>query len=39
MSISFLYRLVNKISGDYINCLEVGIWEEQLQLDVGLRLH
>lgn len=29
--------IVNQISGDYINCLEVGIWEEQLQLEDGLR--
>ncbi len=38
MSVCILCRLVNKISGDYINCLEVGIWEEQLQLDVGQQL-
>ena len=26
-------------SGDYINCLEVGIWEELLQLEDGQRQH
>lgn len=26
------------ISGDFINCLEVGIWEEQLLSEDGLRL-
>lgn len=29
--------LLNQISGDYINCLEVGIWEERLRLEDGLQ--
>lgn len=37
--ISWDIDFVNQISGDYINCLEVGIWEELLQLEDGLQLH
>ena len=31
----YVIELVNQISGDFINCLEVGIWEEQLQSEDG----
>jgi hypothetical protein len=27
------------LSGDFINCLEVGIWVEQLLSEDGLQLH